>query len=397
MKIFNFEEFVLNEAYTDPINKYQVLIAFVLSRIDSKIKDNFTSAAREVMDEYVPRLKGKKDLKTEIVPLVAPVIGMSPIELLELVKLCKSDPKKLGTDRKDRLVSSNLPWITSVSFSKTNSKDQPTVQMVTKVLSAYFKNPNSPKYTGVAKNEEYDLSTLASPFSEALRLTSTKANVATKTYALFDFVNDDANKESSLLERIKKLKFPEKDTEHMIKVGLYNLGNISLTEYDCIVAPTSTSEILPMFLQNIVDYINFQRMEAGKPEKTIKVIPDAFEKIPGKEILWDIEAIEKISDKKTKKGVYALIDRISKMDKGISLSKQVHVFYRKYLKNFMRLTPAGEQASGKILLVDDFTTGGSTIKEMRRLIGGNDFALTIFNVTGTKPEVAPENSELETN
>ena len=126
------------------------------------------------------------------------------------------------------------------------------------------------------------------------------------------------------------------------------------------------------------------------PPKDLKVINDAFEKIPGKDIEWDYPTIEAITDEKTKNNIYKMIDRISKLTTGVSLSKQVFVGYRKYLKAFMKLTPNGSGASGKILMVDDFITGGTTIKEMRRLMGGNIFALTLFDVVGIDPDAEPD-------
>jgi adenine/guanine phosphoribosyltransferase-like PRPP-binding protein len=88
-----------------------------------------------------------------------------------------------------------------------------------------------------------------------------------------------------------------------------------------------------------------------------------------------------------------MIDRISKLRTGISLSKQVFVGYRQYLKAFMKLTPAANTASGKILIVDDFITGGTTIKEMRRLLDGKSFAITLFNVVGIDPDAEPDEND----
>lgn len=389
MKILKFEDF-LNEAYKDPINKYQLLIAFILDRVGKGSKDGFTFATYNVIQDNIQKLRGKTDFKKEIVPAVASAIGMSNTDLLELIRLSSLEPSRLGTARKERLVKDNYQWVKSLSLSDP--------KLAVSYLKGYLKrneegalaNISHPKYTGMSKSPDLTPDKLASPFKECLRLVTTDTQNNTKTYSLYNFINDKANKESKLLEDIKQMKYSKKDTVEMIQIGLNNMNNISLADYDTIVAPKSSSKILPIFIEEIIEYIKDQRKVAEMPPKDVKVIEDAFEKIPGKDIEWDYPAIEAIEDQKTKDNIYKMIDRISKLSTGVSLSKQIFVGYRKYLKAFMKLTPSGSGASGKILMVDDFITGGTTIKEMRRLLGGNAFALTLFDVVGIDPNAKPD-------
>lgn len=389
MNILKFEDF-LNEAYKDPINKHQLLIAFVLDRVGKGLKDNFTTATYNVLLDNIQSLRSKIDFKSEIVPTVATAIGISNTELLEFVRLISLDPSRLTNVRKEKLVKDNTQWLKSLSLSDP--------KLAANYLKGYLKrddegklsNLQHPKYTGSSKSTELTADTLASPFKESLRLIEKDSKVNTKTYSLYNFINDKTNKESKLLEDIKSMKYSKQDTVQMIKVGLNNMTKISLLDYDTIVAPKSSSKILPIFINEIVEYIKDQRKNTEMPPKDLKVINDAFEKIPGKDIEWDYPTIEAITDEKTKNNIYKMIDRISKLTTGVSLSKQVFVGYRKYLKAFMKLTPNSSGASGKILIVDDFITGGTTIKEMRRLMGGNIFALTLFDVVGIDPDAEPD-------
>jgi hypothetical protein len=391
MKILKFEEF-LNEAHLDPVNKLQVLVAFILNRKGKELQDNFTTRTYSVLLDSIPKLAGKTDLKTEIIPTVAPVISMKTSELLEFVRLCGLTPADLSAQRKDRVVKAHMPWVLGISISNT--------LIAVSYLRDYFKRDdsgkytqmNNPKITGISKSEKLTVDTLSAPFNECLKLTTTSTNIATKTYSLYNFINDKPNKESSLLESIKKMKYSKKATVNMIQVGLNNMNNISLSNYDTIVIPKSSSKILPIFVKELVEYIKDQRIKTGMPPKDVKVIT-AFEKIPGNTIEWDYDTIEAIKDDKTKTNVLKMIDRISKLRTGISLSKQVFVGYRQYLKAFMKLTPAANTASGKILIVDDFITGGTTIKEMRRLLDGKSFAITLFNVVGIDPDAEPDEND----
>ena len=393
MIILKFDEF-LNEAYKDPINKEQLLIAFVIDRVGKGLKDNFTTATYNVLLDNILALRGKKDLKREIVPAVASAIGLDNTELLEFVKLISIDPSRLSNVRKEKLVKDNIQWLKGLSLSDPRLAAKYLKDYLKKDDEGKFASLQHPKYTGSSKSPELSIESLNSPFRESLRLTTKESKVNTKTYSLYNFINDKPNKESNLLEDIKSMKYPKKDTIQMIKVGLNNMNNISLLDYDTIVAPKSSSKILPLFIDEVVAYIEDQRKQAEMPLKKIKVINEAFEKIPGKDIEWDYAGIEAISDQKTKTNIYKLIDRISKLSKGISISKQVFVGYRKYLKSFMKLTPAGAGASGKVLMIDDFITGGTTIKEMRRLLSPNTFALTLFDVVGINPDAEPDSSDL---
>jgi hypothetical protein len=392
MKILKFEEF-LNEAHLDPVNKLQVLVAFILNRRGKDLQDNFTTKTYSVLLDSIPKLSSKRDLKTEIIPTVAPVIGMTNSELLEFVRLCGLTPADLSAQRKDRVVKMHMPWVLGLSLSNPLAAVTYLRDYFKRDDSGKYTQMNNPKFTGISKSEKLTVDTLTAPFNTCLKLTTTSTRATTKTYSLYDFINDKTNKESSLLETIKKMKYSKKDTVNMIQVGLNNMNNISLSDYDTIVVPKSSSKILPIFVKELVEYIKDQRIKTGMPPKDVKVIEDAFEKIPGKDIEWDYEAIEAIKDDKTKTNVLKMIDRISKLSTGISLSKQVFVGYRKYLKAFMKLTPGGETASGKILIVDDFITGGTTIKEMRRLLGGKSFAITLFDVVGIDPNAEPDEND----
>jgi hypoxanthine phosphoribosyltransferase len=134
-----------------------------------------------------------------------------------------------------------------------------------------------------------------------------------------------------------------------------------LSSFDAIIYPKSSSKILSVFAEQL-----------AKKSGVAQLVPDAFVKSSNDEIKFDWEKIENIKDEKTKKSVMKVVDSI-KNNKGEFKMKEVYPPYRKFVSEFLIFNNEDSRrvfnlVKGKVLLVDDYRTSGTSLKQMMELL-----------------------------
>ena len=244
-------------------------------------------------------------------------------------------------------------------------------------------------------SDESDLS-LDPPF-DILEPAKKELSKRTKGIVLWNY----PNKEDKTLENIKYMEFDENSTRNMIKIGLRNSG-VDLIGYDLIISPKSSSKILPIFIDEISAEISRQYEKYGISPKIPKISESSFEKLKWKDVEWDWERIEEIKPK-AMMALNAEMKRIERRNWDEKVKFQGGPLYRDFrylISRFMKLTPQGisdVNSARKILIVDDFITGGSTKRQMEKLIkeqnpGVETFSLAIFQIKTSQSEnISQEN------
>lgn len=244
-------------------------------------------------------------------------------------------------------------------------------------------------------SDESDLS-LDPPF-DILEPAKKELSKRTKGIVLWNY----PNKEDKTLENIKYMEFDENSTRNMIKIGLRNSG-VDLIGYDLIISPKSSSKILPIFIDEIQAEISRQYEKYGISPKIPKISENSFEKLKWKDVEWDWERIEEIKPK-AMMALNAEMKRIERRNWDEKVKFQGGPLYRDFrylISRFMKLTPQGisnVNSARKILIVDDFITGGSTKRQMEKLIkeqnpGVETFSLAIFQIKTSRSEnISQEN------
>lgn len=397
MKIMMFNDFlnVINESAAIKFNKGQVLIASILSTYKSP--DTISSTAYKTLCDLIPMLAKKKI--DEVIKTVAPLIELRETDLKALINACK----RIDALKKEHPKTSAEMSVKEYYGYLTGIRNTADTRGLVNDIKTYSNNIHDPKFTGVSKSN-MTLEDIDAPFVKNLTLTTKGTNSRSSIFSLFSFNNADSDKEDPILDKVKSLEFGKEDTAKMIQIGLDNMNVVDLRKYDTIISPKSSSKILPLFVTEITNFIEKQREETGVNKELIAkgkrsmegplVVENAFIKIPGKDIVWDDDAIAKLvgdeKKEKTKIEIEKLKEKIAGSESGVSLSKQVRVTLRKFLLKFLELSPSGENAikSGKnILVVDDFITGGNTVRHMKSLIkevspSANVFVLSVFKIEG---------------
>jgi hypothetical protein len=130
-----------------------------------------------------------------------------------------------------------------------------------------------------------------------------------------------------------------------------------LNKFDAIVYPKSSSVVLKKLTEQL-----------GKKSGVAEMVPDAFVKAARSDIKFDYEAIDKLPDV-TKKQVLKTIEKI-KTDEGEFKLKTIFSRFRKFVKDFVVFKSAEDRhvhnliVGKRVLLVDDYRTTGTTLKEM---------------------------------
>ena len=386
MHILNFQDF-LNEAFLEPINKKDALIAFVLSRITfidkfsiemnrelfSQVFPEYDNLTR---DELVTVLK-KKDL-SDMIHRASRAVGIQASVLESLIKSCKKKKEQLkDTSVSDRAIKKYWGYLQGLA-STVDTRG------AIRDLREYLRNPNDPKTTSFYVDEMYSESLLAKEFSR-LHFNKTRINSSSKEFFLYSLPKE-RDEESSLFEDIKNMKFPEEDVRNMIRIGLYHYPNVDLRNYDLIVYPKSTSKLLKIFIEEVVEFIKIQQEKTGI-KVSAPVTAEAFVKLKGKDCVWDTEKIEKISNPDTKKNLLKVIEN-TKHDRTLSLSKDVaSVMFRSYLLKFLDLSNEGKReisSHSNILILDDCTSGGATLEQMQDLVSDANSSAKTYSLVVIK-------------
>jgi len=237
--------------------------------------------------------------------------------------------------------------------------------------------------------EEYGIP-LDPPFN-ILRPTIKELGKRTKTFTLWDYPNE----EDKTLEDIKYMRFGEDLTRKMIRTGVIN-SKLDLVGYDLIASPLSSSKILPIFIEEILVEIERQQDSFGMAKKLPKVSAGAFEKLKWRDAEWYWNKIENLQPR-VKIELESNIDKIMRNIPGEKVKFQggpLHKRYRYLVDRFMRLTETGKSdipSGSRILLVDDFVTGGNTQRQMEKITleanpSANVFGLGIFKIKSPDTE-----------
>ena len=148
----------------------------------------------------------------------------------------------------------------------------------------------------------------------------------------------------------------------MISKAVVNFNSIvPLSSFDLIVTPSSTSNVLDLLR-------NFLHAKAGS--NTI-VSSDLFVKNTIDNIEFDEEKLNKIEKSKQDKIRSILNKAFSKEDYKL---RSIPPRYRKFIFNFIKFNTEAEKrvlnaiVNGKILVVDDILTEGTTVKNMIKLL-----------------------------
>jgi hypoxanthine phosphoribosyltransferase len=134
-----------------------------------------------------------------------------------------------------------------------------------------------------------------------------------------------------------------------------------LSSFDAIIYPKSSSKILTVFAEQL-----------AKKSGVAQLVPDAFVKASNDEIKFDWEKIEGITNEATKKSVMKVVDSI-KNNKGEFKMKEVYPPYRKFVSEFLIFNNEDSRrifnlVKGRVLLVDDYRTSGTSLKQMMDLL-----------------------------
>jgi hypothetical protein len=177
-------------------------------------------------------------------------------------------------------------------------------------------------------------------------------------YYCYEF---DNNRDKDFL---KNLKYYSDliDAQYSVKFidkGIAGLNRqYPLNQFDSIVYPKSSSRLLADFA-----------IKCSEKSGNAELIPDAFVKQIRTDIQFDMDKIESISDEKTKKQIYKAIDAIKNAE-GDFRMKEVFSRYRKFVKDFLIFNSEEDRhinnliTNKKVLLIDDYRTSGTTMKEM---------------------------------
>lgn len=184
-------------------------------------------------------------------------------------------------------------------------------------------------------------------------------------------------KEEDSSDLVKAIKYMDDalidptDLERFVKKGVIALNDRhDLSEFDCILYPKSTSNILTKFAE-------FAAQKSG----VARLIPDAFVKTATKDITLDFNAFNRLKDERTKKEIIKNLERAQRDPNGDWKTTpfkmtDVYVKFRKFITNFLQFGSSVKRendlkrdfvnivTAGNVLIIDDFRTTGSTIKEM---------------------------------
>jgi hypothetical protein len=165
---------------------------------------------------------------------------------------------------------------------------------------------------------------------------------------------------TDLLYAIKTLEDSVDPKDLMMFINKAVMGfdsTFGTSNYNAIIAPKSSSTILDA----IVDQMS---AKSGASQ----VFSDAFVKAASTDIKLDMEAVNKLPEK-TRKDVEKAFKKATDPSKPFKI-KEVWSPHRKFFKDFMLFNSENDRRfynaveGQKVILVDDYRTSGTTLKEM---------------------------------
>jgi hypothetical protein len=177
--------------------------------------------------------------------------------------------------------------------------------------------------------------------------------------------NIDKEKKDLLRDSIKYInnKFvKDEDINLMLSKSINNFNQIeNLNTFDVIVFPKSSSSILDSLKQKL----------SAKAGSNTLIASDLFIKNTIDNIKYDQTKLDKLSDENKEK-VLKMLNRV--FSKEEFKLKSIPPQYRKFIDNFLSFNSDTERrifnsiVEGKILLVDDILTEGTTFSNMTKLL-----------------------------
>lgn len=253
-------------------------------------------------------------------------------------------------------------------------------------IRKYIDNVENPEYT-----RKFKLETVSTELPELfsfLRPYEGKDILRAENFSLFQY----PNVEDDRLTRIKKLQAPYDSAvcTQMIKSGLYSM-QLDLTSIDLILYPKSSSLILKTFSQEINDFIKIQKEKIGIPYSPIPVLGDSFFKLKWKDVEVNEPSLERVGDIDVAYNFLVDIDRIKSEnpEREFKFSDNLIPIRQRYLIGRFMYIPEDKipyiKSANNILIIDDFTTGGSTRKQMKTLVKEQNpnariISLSIFQI-----------------
>jgi hypoxanthine phosphoribosyltransferase len=185
-----------------------------------------------------------------------------------------------------------------------------------------------------------------------------------KVYYAYKFNKVQDKEKTQLRSSIKYLddKINKRDIDTMLSKAINNFNSIEpISNFDIIITPKSSSKILE-------ELKNKLQAKAGN---NVLLSSDIFVKNTIDNIKFDEDKIDKLSNENKIKIKKILNKVFSKEDYKLrSLPPQ----YRKYVLNFMKFNSEADKRlinaiiNGRVLIVDDIVTEGTTIRNMVALL-----------------------------
>lgn len=180
-------------------------------------------------------------------------------------------------------------------------------------------------------------------------------------------LNKEAGPETKILKQSIKYvddKVSESDVNLMISKAVASFNAIDdLSSYDLIVTPKSTSKVLDLMRNTL----------GAKAGPNTLVSSDLFVKNTIDNIKFDEEKLSKVPENERKQILKILNTVFSKEDYKL---RSVSPRFRKFILNFVKFNNDANKrvmnsiVNGKILVVDDILTEGTTVKNIVQLLNG---------------------------
>lgn len=184
---------------------------------------------------------------------------------------------------------------------------------------------------------------------------------------------DDASRQDrsdfiNYLKGLQAVKPSDKELERFINKPLVELHKIeNITSINCIIHPRSERSTLTAKIVSQLNDVSSRDVERTTIE-LIKNLPQSME--------FDWKRFFDENDKDVQQILFiqnTLLPKIHSLDY-FSLAKNVKPKYRRYIQNFLRFSSRTDKKlfksinKGKVLIVDDINTSGSTINEILRML-----------------------------
>lgn len=214
-------------------------------------------------------------------------------------------------------------------------------------------------------NREGDIMSLA--FASGRTRTLKKGNTSYKYYYAYE-IPEGRYKPDDAKEFVHKLKIMDDtldptDLQLLVNKAVMGVNkDYDLSTFDSIIYPKSSSKVLEIFANQLA-------MKSG----TATLVPDSFVKASRENIKFDWEKIENIKKEDTKVAVIKVTQKI-KNSEGEFKMKEIFAPYRKFISDFLIFNSEESRqvfnlVSGKrVVLVDDYRTSGTSLKEMMNLL-----------------------------